>query len=78
MFDEIFRLTRQFPPDWGRILIALMPKLPSLTSLTDARHPCLQNSLRRWCSACVVILVDQFVSRAGLMGPLGIYGFQGG
>eukprot|EP00959_Pyramimonas_sp_CCMP1952_P140838 2947502-Pyramimonas_sp.AAC.1 len=36
MFAEIFRLTRQFPQGWRRILIASMPKLPSLTTLADA------------------------------------------
>eukprot|EP00959_Pyramimonas_sp_CCMP1952_P139701 2923641-Pyramimonas_sp.AAC.1 len=36
MFDEIFRLARQFPQDWRQILIAFVPELPSLTSLTDA------------------------------------------
>eukprot|EP00959_Pyramimonas_sp_CCMP1952_P145193 3040061-Pyramimonas_sp.AAC.1 len=44
---EIFLLTRQFPQDWGHILIAFMPKLPSLLSWTDARCLCLQNSLNR-------------------------------
>eukprot|EP00959_Pyramimonas_sp_CCMP1952_P212693 4450377-Pyramimonas_sp.AAC.1 len=78
MFDEIFRLTRQFPQGWRQFLIAFMPKLPSLTSLTDSRYLCLQNSLSRWYSACVVILVEQFVNQAGLMGPLSIYGFQEG
>eukprot|EP00959_Pyramimonas_sp_CCMP1952_P162996 3407553-Pyramimonas_sp.AAC.1 len=78
LFDGIFGLTRHFPQGWRRILIAFVPELPSLTSLTYARYLCLQNSLSRWCSACVVNLVEQFVSRAGLMGPLGIYGFQEG
>ncbi len=78
IFDSLLRLAVQYPVRWRDILIAYMPKLKGITNLADARLLCLQNSITRWFSACVVILVELHVEESKLFHPLGLYGFRQG
>eukprot|EP00959_Pyramimonas_sp_CCMP1952_P014507 307327-Pyramimonas_sp.AAC.1 len=60
LFDRIFTCSQNVPNGWREVLISFMPKVPCLATLSEGRYLVMQDDISRWCSACVVVLTENF------------------